>query len=301
MLSVDYTMVRRVHLGLLCVAATSASAAAQPVTVLKDHITNTALWNNIGGFADFDFSGSNNTDTVGAACFAGNGGVLTGISGIFYKDNATGPNGGSWNAFSFRFIFYNSVAAFQSSPFVGSSSHSFARPGNANWLTPVGSWGAFDLFRFDFDLSGLGVTTTPGALQLAAIQTAGDGFSGGVGFMSFSTGGSGAIGTEPDWYRNNSMSWGPATFQSLNAPHGFAAVRITAAQPPCPADMGRAGGVPGADGVLDNNDFIVFIDAFFAGSPAADFGATGGVPGPDGHFDNNDFIVFIDRFFAGCG
>jgi hypothetical protein len=70
---------------------------------------------------------------------------------------------------------------------------------------------------------------------------------------------------------------------------------------PCgPADIGSQGGVPGADGVLDNNDFIVFIDYFFANSPLADRGIQGGIPGSDGMWDNNDFIVFIDQFFAGC-
>ncbi len=67
-----------------------------------------------------------------------------------------------------------------------------------------------------------------------------------------------------------------------------------------PADVGRQGGAHGADGVLDNNDFIVFIDLFFSQSPLADRGTTGGVPGSDGAWDNNDFIVFIDQFFAGC-
>jgi len=68
----------------------------------------------------------------------------------------------------------------------------------------------------------------------------------------------------------------------------------------CPADIGAQGGAPGSDGHLDNNDFIVFIDYFFAQNPLADRGVTGGVPGTDGVWDNNDFIVFIDQFFAGC-
>ncbi|HYD02273.1 MAG TPA: GC-type dockerin domain-anchored protein [Phycisphaerales bacterium] len=68
----------------------------------------------------------------------------------------------------------------------------------------------------------------------------------------------------------------------------------------CPADIGRQGGLAGADGQLDNNDFVVFIDYFFTANPAADFGSQGGVPGADGSFDNNDFVVFIDRFFDGC-
>jgi len=68
----------------------------------------------------------------------------------------------------------------------------------------------------------------------------------------------------------------------------------------CPADMGSAGGVAGADGVLDNNDFIAFINRFFAGDAAADMGVAGGFAGTDGVLDNNDFIVFIGRFFGGC-
>jgi probable HAF family extracellular repeat protein len=68
----------------------------------------------------------------------------------------------------------------------------------------------------------------------------------------------------------------------------------------CAADVGGTGGAAGPDGLLDNNDFVVFIDAFFAMSPTADRGRTGGTPGPDGTFDNNDFIVYIDQFFAGC-
>ncbi|HZW05488.1 MAG TPA: immunoglobulin domain-containing protein [Phycisphaerales bacterium] len=67
-----------------------------------------------------------------------------------------------------------------------------------------------------------------------------------------------------------------------------------------PADIGSTGGVPGADGVLDNNDFVVFIDSFFNANPLADVGQQGGMPGPDGQFNNNDFVVYIDMFFAGC-
>jgi len=70
-----------------------------------------------------------------------------------------------------------------------------------------------------------------------------------------------------------------------------------------PADVGRQGGAPGFDRVLDNNDFVVFIDYFFSANPSADLGSQGGVPGADTVFDNNDFVVFIDEFFTpplGC-
>lgn len=70
--------------------------------------------------------------------------------------------------------------------------------------------------------------------------------------------------------------------------------------PPCPADLGVQGGTGGQDGILDNNDFVVFIDYFFNSNPLADVGVQGGTAGSDGFFDNNDFVVFIDEFFAGC-
>jgi hypothetical protein len=71
--------------------------------------------------------------------------------------------------------------------------------------------------------------------------------------------------------------------------------------PPCgPADIGRPGGLFGADGLLNNNDFVVMVDRFFAHDPRADYGRVGGVAGADGMWDNNDFVVFIDLFFAGC-
>jgi hypothetical protein len=70
----------------------------------------------------------------------------------------------------------------------------------------------------------------------------------------------------------------------------------------CLADVGSAGGATGPDGLLDNNDFVAFITAFFNNDfMTADIGRTGGVAGPDNALDNNDFIAFIDAYFAGCG
>jgi len=68
----------------------------------------------------------------------------------------------------------------------------------------------------------------------------------------------------------------------------------------CPADLGSQGGIEHDDEILDNNDFIVFINLFFDSEEDADLGKQGGVRGSDQLWDNNDFIVFIDLFFAGC-
>ncbi len=70
--------------------------------------------------------------------------------------------------------------------------------------------------------------------------------------------------------------------------------------PGCPADLGVQGGTPGQDGLLNNNDFVVFIDFFFTGDLRADLGVQGGGPGHDGLLNNNDFVAFINLFFGGC-
>jgi len=77
-------------------------------------------------------------------------------------------------------------------------------------------------------------------------------------------------------------------------------VTVIDGMPACIADIGVAGGIPGHDGALDNNDFIAFINFFFDQNPIADMGVAGGLPGQDGLFDNNDFIAFITHFFDGC-
>jgi hypothetical protein len=63
------------------------------------------------------------------------------------------------------------------------------------------------------------------------------------------------------------------------------------------ADIGRAGGLVGPDGELDNNDFVVFINWFFSADTRCDVGSQGGHVGGDGVFDNNDLIVYINMFF----
>lgn len=70
--------------------------------------------------------------------------------------------------------------------------------------------------------------------------------------------------------------------------------------PPCWPDLGSQGGLPIPDGQLDNNDFVAFIDLFFANHLAADLGRQGGLAGADRMLDNNDFVAFVDLYFVGC-
>jgi hypothetical protein len=107
-----------------------------------------------------------------------------------------------------------------------------------------------------------------------------------------------AVGT---WGYDNLSSYNMAIQQGEGSvPMGIGYETLTITRLCGPADIGSAGGQAGEDGLLNNNDFIVFIDWFFANDARADRGATGGVPGADGTFDNNDFVVYIDQFFTGC-
>jgi hypothetical protein len=45
-----------------------------------------------------------------------------------------------------------------------------------------------------------------------------------------------------------------------------------------PHHMGSQGGAAIPDGGLDNNDYVVFFDYFFASNPKADLGQQGGIP-----------------------
>jgi hypothetical protein len=92
--------------------------------------------------------------------------------------------------------------------------------------------------------------------------------------------------------------WNGANGTTASYRIDLAGVCRATAGPVCgAADVGGTGGVAGADGHLDNNDFVVFIDFFFNHNPLADQGSIGGTPGADGLWDNNDFVVFIDNFF----
>lgn len=48
-----------------------------------------------------------------------------------------------------------------------------------------------------------------------------------------------------------------------------------------------------ADGVIDADDFFLFLEYFAAGDPRADFN-------DDGEIDANDFFIFLNKFALGC-
>ncbi|HYD00610.1 MAG TPA: hypothetical protein VEB22_05235, partial [Phycisphaerales bacterium] len=56
----------------------------------------------------------------------------------------------------------------------------------------------------------------------------------------------------------------PPGYTANSAQAGVANNSYTLPPAACPGDLGTTGGLPGRDGVRDNNDFVVFIDYFFA-------------------------------------
>lgn len=71
--------------------------------------------------------------------------------------------------------------------------------------------------------------------------------------------------------------------------------------PTCPADIANSQGLPLADGGIDINDLLFFLDAFEQGSAAADMDDDGLDPAfPDGGIDINDLLFFLGHFEAGC-
>jgi hypothetical protein len=71
--------------------------------------------------------------------------------------------------------------------------------------------------------------------------------------------------------------------------------------PPSPcgrADMGGPGASFGPDGMLDQNDFVMFLQAWFANEPLADLGGPMS-RGEDGFFDGSDIVLFVEEFFEG--
>lgn len=74
---------------------------------------------------------------------------------------------------------------------------------------------------------------------------------------------------------------------------------ITRAQ--CLADVAGLGGSLGANGSLEVDDIVVYLNQFFANNLlVADIAGLGGTEGRDGQMSVDDLVLFLNRFFAGC-
>ena len=185
----------------------------------------------------------------------------------------------------------NSVTTLPSITVPGASNLHFFCLGPSGGELYVGDLGANKIFRYDI-LPGGDLVAKPSVDSASPIDMAfsadgtemfaGNHFQGGITRFA---------------YNVDTDTWSQSGTIASPSMGGFA----TYVRPPCGnTDLGKAGGFPGADGQLDNNDFVAFINYFFDNDPRADFGRAGGFAGSDGSFDNNDFIAYIDQFFFGC-
>jgi len=254
---------RRPTLFALGVWAMITAAAAADV-VVKDHVTASSLWSGTARISNWDDTASN-IDFFGAAAFTGNGADLIQVEGIFWSVSSTNvPNGAIWANIDFRLIFYADAGAFQADPTSGSQSFTLDAPDNADWLTPVASFVdpddglTYDLHRFTFSVSALGIATAAGVEQLVAVTPTGDSLSDGETGMMFSDGGAGAVGAELDRWARLVPQTGPDTLQNLGAPDHYLAYRVVLGDPPvlpCPADIN-------GDGATNVTDLLALLAAW---------------------------------------
>ncbi|MCA8952055.1 MAG: hypothetical protein KDE27_21275 [Planctomycetes bacterium] len=226
------------------VACLALLAPISAQTVVKDHVSNPVNWNGIG-LANCTFAGAGSASNgVLASQFAGTGGSIENVSGIFACNLGPIPNPNAWwTLFTYRILFYPSSSAFQADPYgmnpatSGVQEFTLAAPSNASHPTPVGSWqsgpNSYPLHRLEFDLAGAGFSTIAGAPHLLAIlpTSIGGGAFSGLTNISFSNSTS-ATGAAVDWYKNWTM--GPASLASLNAPYDHGAYRIVLGNPTGP-------------------------------------------------------------------
>lgn len=241
MMQFDDHSQRSLALHLVCLLAlslcSSQSVPAQEV-VLKDHLSVPSVYNTGAGFVHFDAGNIGGAAYAsGVAAFTGNGGILTTVSGIYYKQTTTStPNGGNWLQVNlFEFKYWPSQTALTSSPYVGTVDHYFLSPSNPNWLTSIGTTIAYgitwDLYRFDFDVAFLNIQVD-GTQHFTTVVPNGLTAISGQSSMMFSNGGPGSIGTEIDWYVSAIQGWPMSPFPSLNAPFNYGAFRVAASEPP---------------------------------------------------------------------
>lgn len=100
-------------------------------------------------------------------------------------------------------------------------------------------------------------------------------------------------------WRLNGVDMGPSATLTATVGMNLAAVAVYGASC-CAADRDDGSMTGTADGGVDINDLLYFLDRFAAGAVAADFDNGTMLGSPDGGVDINDLLYFLVKFEAGC-
>ncbi|MCC5787554.1 MAG: hypothetical protein JJU33_12740 [Phycisphaerales bacterium] len=226
------------------------------------------------------FTGNQSTNLGGAAYLTRADPTHRFINSTF-ADNTASNNGGAIRAWNTNFIADNSVFAFNTPQNITEGSlgtkqvryslitGGYSGPGNIN---------AEPVFVDRFGPDGVPGTGD----EVLALDSGSPGIDAGNNTIA-------AIGRDLDFAGNDRFFDDPGTPNTGvgEAPIiDMGAYELQPAAPTCPPDLN-------GDGVVDADDFFLFLQLFAAGDPIADFNN-------DGVIDADDFFAFLSAFADGC-
>jgi len=220
---------------LVVLLVSQAPASVVKLTTIKDHISEPTLWQEVGLIDNFK-DPTEEYSSVAAAVITGNGQMLVTVGIIWGKAKVDGEfNGGSADELRWVFRFFPegetcSVSSLFTEPAQPNYQAVFDTPSNPDWNTVVGQCWGTDLYYAEVDVSSLNIVVPFGQVckvalvpesKLASPQT--------IGIISFSTGGTSAIGAEPDWIHRGALlgGEGPSSLTEQEFPGDYFAYRIT--------------------------------------------------------------------------
>ncbi|HRY67882.1 MAG TPA: hypothetical protein P5159_02310 [Phycisphaerae bacterium] len=288
-------------------------------TVLKDHVTDPAAWDDDGGgildhFVDPDPGWSG----VAGIAITGNGQQLSKVGVIWAHASVMGePNGGDIQELRWRFRFFLDTASFSLADMYSPAPNPnweavFDVPSNAGWTNVIGSFlSSFNLRYAEVDVSSLHIATVPGQTHLVVLVPESRLASPAtISSIAMSAGGGTTIGTEFDWYERGEYlgAEGPGSLASMGENWSYVAGKVTT-RTYARADFDQ-------DGDVDADDLEMFEDC--ATGPAVPYNPAvlpepepGCTLTPDGNgqiaadfdadidVDQSDFGIF-QRCFSGA-
>jgi len=224
--------------GVICAAYSAAISAA--TVVVKDHVTDTAAWDEDGGgildhFIDPDPGWSG----LAGIAMTGNGQRLSTIGVIWGHASVLGePNGGDFHELRWRFRFFPDTSSFALTAMYNPAPNPnweavFDAPSNPGWTDVIGTFLGFELRYAEVDVSRLNIITTSGETHVVVLvpesrlsvpQT--------IAAVAMSAGGGTTIGTESDWYERGEYlgAEGPGSLASLGENWSCVASKVTVGQ-----------------------------------------------------------------------